>query len=435
MTSSVPSVEDFTNAFPTQLTPIVGEPTYATLKTLKDQLKANAASIPTTLGGGNHGYLGLILSPATYATISLTAFIEPAYPGQHPAIPAGANATNTSAIICSHTEDTRQWREFKNISTALKAQLLSAVEDIYVRALRDRHVGYMNQSICNLLSHLFENYGKITQLELEDNNTKLRALWDPNSPFDCLFQQLEDGQDYTDDDGQPYTADQLLHITYTLVFKTGLYFEDCKAWNAKPNNEKTWTTFKTHFHRAQCLLCDQLRTTKQAGFTSNVAIHQHPNEIQPPPEYREALVNLVTSATTDRKLLTTLATTVANINNHIQHLNKLPVASVHNSETTNSTALSSITSSVTNLQQQLAAKTSNSATNKPDVHAPDMTTAITVGPMATVLGINTPVPPAKTKPLATKTMPHVKTQWAAAKPTNPPTLDSKGGVFQPPLLN
>ena len=212
----------------------------------------------------------------------------------------------------------------------------------------------MNQSICNLLRHLFENYGNITQLELEDNDTKMRALWDPNSPFDCLVQQLEDGQDYTDDGGQPYTADQLLHIAYTLVFKTGLYFEDCKAWNAKPNNEKTWTTFKTHFHHTQHLLCDQLCTTKQAGFTSNVAIHHHPNETQPPPEYREALVNLTTSATTDRELLTTLATTVANINDHIQHLNKPPIASVNNSETTNSTALSSITSSVTDLQQQLA---------------------------------------------------------------------------------
>ena len=100
MTSSVPSVEDFTNTFPTQVTPIVGKPTYATLKTLKDQLKANATSVPTTLGGGNHGYVGLILSPATYATISPTAFIEPTYPGQHPAIPGG------SAIIQRHTEDT-----------------------------------------------------------------------------------------------------------------------------------------------------------------------------------------------------------------------------------------------------------------------------------------------------------------------------------------
>ena len=354
MTSSVPSVEDFTNAFPTQLTPIAGKPTYATLKTLKDQLKANAASVPTTLGGGNHGYLGLILSPATYATISPTAFIEPTSPGQHPAIPDGTNAANTSAIIRRHTEDTQQWRELKNVSTALKNQLLSAVEDIYVRALRDHHVGYINQSIRNLLTHLFENYGNITQLELEDNDIKMRALWDPNSPFDCLIQQLEDGQDYTDDGGQPYTADQLLCIAYTLVFKTGLYFEDCKGWNAKPNNEKTWTTFKTHFHHAQHLLRDQLRTTKQAGFTSIVAIHHRPNKTQPPPEYREALINLATSAATNRKLLTTLATTIAKINNHIQHLNKPSVASVHNSETTNSTALSSITSSITDLQQQLA---------------------------------------------------------------------------------
>ena len=354
MTSSVPSVDDYTNAFPNHLPPIVGKPTYQTLKELKDQLKANAASIPTTLGGGNHGYLGLILSPAAYATISPTAFVEPAYPGQHPAIPAGTNAATTSAIIRHHTKDTRQWREFKNVSTALKNQLLSAVDDIYVRALRDRHVGYMNQSICNLLNHLFNNYGNITQLELEDNDTKMRTLWDPNSPFDCLVQQLEDGQDYADDGGQPYTADQLLRIAYTLIFKTGLYFEDCKAWNAKPNNEKTWTNFKAHFQRAQRLLRDQLRTTKQAGFTGNLAIHHSANNTQPPPEYRDALVNLATSAAADRDLLTKLATTVANINDHIHHLNKPPLTSVTNSDATTATALSSITSSVTDLQQQVA---------------------------------------------------------------------------------
>ena len=212
----------------------------------------------------------------------------------------------------------------------------------------------MNQSIRNLLTHLFQNYGNITQLELEDNDTKMRSLWDPTNPFDCVVQQLEDCQDYTDGGSLPYTTDQLLRITYTFVFKTGLSFEDCKAWNAKPNNKKTWTNFKAHFHRAQHLLCDQLRTTKQASFTSNIAIHPHPNETRPPPEYRKALVNLATSAATGRELLTTLATTVANIDDHIQKLNKAPVASVHNSETTNSTALSSITSSVSDLQQQLA---------------------------------------------------------------------------------
>ena len=358
MTTAVPSVEDVTNAFPTAVTKITGEPNYESLKNLKDELKANAASIPTTLGGGTHGYLGLILSPAAYATIAATQFIEPIYPGQHPNVPAGTSAANTSTIVRRHTEDLRQWREFKNVNTALKNQLLSALDDIYIRALKDRHVGYMNQSIRAILQHLFDNYGNITPLELEDNDTKMRATWDPNSPFDCLVKQIEDGQDYADDGGQPYTAEQLLRIAYTLVFKTGLYFEDCKTWNTRPANQHTWDNFKIHFQTAQRLLRDQMRTTKQAGFHSNFAQHTHPPITQPPAEYQEALINLASSAAADRELLTKLTTSVTAINQHINKLNHQPtqpppLVQTDNDTTTTSTALSSVTTSLNELQQQL----------------------------------------------------------------------------------
>ena len=154
-------------------------------------------------------------------TIATTPFQELDYPGQHPTIPASTNAANTSAIIHRHTEDLRQWHECKNIITALKNQLLSAINNIYICALKDCHVGYMNQPIHAILHHLFKNYGNIRLLELEDNDTKMRSNWDPNSPFDCLIQQIEDGQDYAEDGGQPYTTEQLLHIAYMLDFKTG----------------------------------------------------------------------------------------------------------------------------------------------------------------------------------------------------------------------
>ena len=348
MTTSVPSVEDVINAFPTPITKITGEPNYESLKHLKDQLKANAASIPTTFGGGNHGYLGLILSPAAYTAVTATQFVEPIYPGQHPNVPAGTSAANTSTLVRRHTEDLCQWREFKTVNTALKNLLLTTIDDIYVRALKDRHVGYMNQSTRTILHHLFDNYGNITPLELEDNNTKMCATWDPNSPFDCLIQQVEDGRDYTDDGGQPYTAEQLLRIAYTLVFKTDLYFEDCKAWNACPAAARTWDNFKTHFQTAQCLLRDKMRTTKQAGFHSNLAQHPTQHATQPPAEYQEALINLASSTVADRELLTKLATSVAAINQHISQLNhKSPqppphVQTDHDSMST-STALSSVT--------------------------------------------------------------------------------------------
>ena len=63
------------------LTPIRDEPTNKTLKMLKLELKANASSLKTNFGGGNYGYLGLVLTNMEYAIIPhMQLFILPNYP-------------------------------------------------------------------------------------------------------------------------------------------------------------------------------------------------------------------------------------------------------------------------------------------------------------------------------------------------------------------
>ena len=101
-----------------------------------------------------------------------------------------------------------------------------------------------------------------------------------------------------------------------------------------------------------------MRTTKQADFHSNFAKHQPQPATQPPAEYQEALLNLAFSAATDRELLTKLATSVAAINQHINKLNHQPtqpppLVQTDNDSNTTSTALCSVTTSLTELQQQL----------------------------------------------------------------------------------
>ena len=62
-------------------TPIQGEPTYKTLKRLKNELRANASSIDSNLGGGDHGYLGLVLTEVEYAkVVPQHPFEAPEYP-------------------------------------------------------------------------------------------------------------------------------------------------------------------------------------------------------------------------------------------------------------------------------------------------------------------------------------------------------------------
>ena len=48
---------------------ICGEPTYETLHHLKNELNANASSVPTNSSGGNHGYLFMVLTTTEYLCI------------------------------------------------------------------------------------------------------------------------------------------------------------------------------------------------------------------------------------------------------------------------------------------------------------------------------------------------------------------------------
>ena len=80
------------------LTKIHGKPTYPTLQVLHTELKANAGSVPTTLGGGLHGHLGLLLTATSYATLQPTIpWVTPPNPGPFVPPPAGTTAQINAA--------------------------------------------------------------------------------------------------------------------------------------------------------------------------------------------------------------------------------------------------------------------------------------------------------------------------------------------------
>ena len=100
-------------------TPIIGAPSNKTLKRLKQELRANASSVESDLGGGDHGYLGLVLDDVEYATVSNTAFAAPAYQA---ALSIPANATQIQALSLreEHKEQKRAYYESKNVEKALQ---------------------------------------------------------------------------------------------------------------------------------------------------------------------------------------------------------------------------------------------------------------------------------------------------------------------------
>ena len=95
-----------------ELARIPGEPETKELITLQRQIRANAFTVHTVLGGCHHGHLGLVCIAQTYATIPNTEpYVRPNAPGPLVPIP-GATQFQIQQQCDQHAEETRLLEKF-----------------------------------------------------------------------------------------------------------------------------------------------------------------------------------------------------------------------------------------------------------------------------------------------------------------------------------
>ena len=93
------------------LTRIHGEPTFETIKVVEDELKANAQTVYSSLGGGQHGHFGLVITPFEYSRISNIPFQSPNAPTPC-IVAAGETLQEAQARLHQHNTNVKK---FKNV--------------------------------------------------------------------------------------------------------------------------------------------------------------------------------------------------------------------------------------------------------------------------------------------------------------------------------
>ena len=154
-------------------TPIRREPTNKALKRLKLELQSNASSVETDLGGGNHGYLGLVLTDEEYVTIPHTQpFIAPNYPLLL-VILATSTPIEALELKDRHQEAKRLYLEYKNAKKALQRHIQDAIEDKYIEPLVDEYTNLLNGDEPTILQYLFYNYSKVRSEEVSQKEMEV----------------------------------------------------------------------------------------------------------------------------------------------------------------------------------------------------------------------------------------------------------------------
>jgi hypothetical protein len=241
-----------------------------------------------------------MISPTTDA--GPTLWTTPQAPGRAPTNTYGT-AANISAARHIWEEDIQTYRTCTSVQQALKKQIISVFEPMYLDILNDNMVGYANISARDMFDHLFETYGNITAVDLEINLEHMRWAWDPQQPVESLFKQIQNCADYSEAGGVLIGHPQQINVVYAKIFATGHFMSACRWWNEKHAIEKTWTQLKSHFaaaHRQHKQMQGESAAT--AGYRSaNAAVSQ--NEDQMAEATIGALANLATATAADRGMV------------------------------------------------------------------------------------------------------------------------------------
>ena len=239
--------------FPT-LTRIHGEPTYFQLKELKNELKTNASSVTTDLGGGAHEHLGLVLTPAEYAAISAQAYVRPVHPGAL-VIPPGTAQHEATRLREEHKAQIRLFRETVDVEKALIKQLVAAIEPKYIRNLRNADSNAIALPLHDVLTFLFTRYGVVNADTLMDIEDKVKTMeYNLAEPLVVVFNEIEELARLGGAANNPFSDMQQVQIGLRIIKNTNDFEQGIQDWYGRPAAEHTWQNFKTHFETARELI-------------------------------------------------------------------------------------------------------------------------------------------------------------------------------------
>ena len=208
------------------------QPTAVMIRTIQRQLYANARSVPSSLGGGNLGHLGLVFEAADYLNLQPPAHpgapevpavvgppaiaLIPAIPAvtRHafvmPAMPAVPDYTGKTAPQCANAKadyvaELQVYNTAHSLEKQLKNQIIKAVPRLFIGKLEHPAHGYALVTTRELLTHLMSNYGKLNAEDLQDNLNQLGKPWDLDMPIEMIFYNVAECRLLAEEEGDPIT--------------------------------------------------------------------------------------------------------------------------------------------------------------------------------------------------------------------------------------
>ena len=175
-----------------QVTSIAGQTTDRTLTKLRKELTNTAGSVPTALGGGKHGYAGLIIESVKYITVSTggVTFDIPAHPGMYPTAVSN-DAKVRASEEAKHKCQILQHEICAGVGQVMKDFIVEAVDEEWLAEIEDEVMRFANVTTIDILKHLESRGGTMDYIDTKEIKKERYDPWDVNKHVVTYFNRVE----------------------------------------------------------------------------------------------------------------------------------------------------------------------------------------------------------------------------------------------------
>ena len=236
------------------LTPPEGDLNYTSIQLLQKEILANACSVPSNLGGGQHGHGGLACSAIEYTNISNAPYVRPTLP---PPLVHDNNATGPVMAENNRIYNAAldKYLETNHIERTLLNQILDTLGPDIMAPVTNTTTGIIDRTIPTLFKYLFDTYGNITARSIATaREAAANQVYDHSKPLTLIFTNYHKFQAMSTAFGTHETDEHLINMVTPMLQNAKIFHTDLRFWNRRPTIEKTWTNFQAHFIEAQAEL-------------------------------------------------------------------------------------------------------------------------------------------------------------------------------------
>jgi len=273
------------------VTKIHGQPKSHDLTNLEKEIVSILANIPTTLGGGNHGHVGVIMDPTEYNTMTGGIdFVNPANPGIYLAgLAANAAAGTRAREEAIHNELIAQFETLEGVKLGTKDLILEAVDNEFLSEIEHDTLGYLNVTPRQMITHLLSQGGALDFAGTKELLAQRDGEWDVTENPQLYFNRVEKAIKGLTRNGINSDLNERKDIALFHLKATGEFDAAVREWEAKPAADKTWANIKTF------ITAEYAKENKQNKLSAK---HFKANAIQEQAEITEELIANLTEAHT-----------------------------------------------------------------------------------------------------------------------------------------